>query len=285
MSVYYDTVKLVKAGSVVGDDKASSANTITTSDAFTTFGGKDELWGTTWTPAQVNATDFGCVISIASSGWGTDYTTHYLKVTDFDFAVPTSSTISGVKVEVEGKYTDGVSPTVSIDRVRMFVYYDAPEYTDVTSVENLLVAVARGNTTEVTDTTKMAIVDFSSDELDNGYIFTSGEDFGSPEADKIIRAIEIRTSKPLADGETITFYSSVDNTNNDSLESLTWTSRAVFAYGEDDKPKAFTPFTCKEVRWKILLDPLGTSTSTPGLVGYSILYEPVGPFKETYKSK
>lgn len=31
-------------------------------EAYVTFGGSTDLWGTTWTPAQINAKDFGVVI-------------------------------------------------------------------------------------------------------------------------------------------------------------------------------------------------------------------------------
>lgn len=50
------TLKMMKAGSVVGSNKAglgSSANGIWT------YGGPTDLWGTTWTPADINNATFG----------------------------------------------------------------------------------------------------------------------------------------------------------------------------------------------------------------------------------
>lgn len=56
------TVKLVRAGSVVGDNKAS-ATVWPGALGFEEYGGANDLWGTTFTPAQVNASDFGFVLS------------------------------------------------------------------------------------------------------------------------------------------------------------------------------------------------------------------------------
>lgn len=56
-------VRLVKAGTVVGDNKASGLAWPTT-DGTATYGGAADLWGTTWTAAEVKATNFGFVISV-----------------------------------------------------------------------------------------------------------------------------------------------------------------------------------------------------------------------------
>ncbi|MEK7113544.1 MAG: Ig-like domain-containing protein, partial [Patescibacteria group bacterium] len=65
-------VKLVKAGSVVGDNKALGANWPATGSggsryygiaSATVDGTSTDLWGTTWTPAEVNNSGFGVVIS------------------------------------------------------------------------------------------------------------------------------------------------------------------------------------------------------------------------------
>lgn len=54
-------VKLVKAGSIVGNNNGTDTDRSTTETEYT-FGGPADLWGTTWTDAQINATDFGCVL-------------------------------------------------------------------------------------------------------------------------------------------------------------------------------------------------------------------------------
>lgn len=53
---------LLKAGGIAGDDK-KSATTWPMSDGVRTYGGAADLWGTTWTPADVNHAGFGCAIA------------------------------------------------------------------------------------------------------------------------------------------------------------------------------------------------------------------------------
>lgn len=48
--------RLKKAGVLVGDDKITTASV---SSGVYSMGGATDLWGTTWTPAQVNAANFG----------------------------------------------------------------------------------------------------------------------------------------------------------------------------------------------------------------------------------
>lgn len=64
-------VRLVRDGTIVGDNKAI---TTTWSTAFTlvTYGGPTDLWGTTWTPADINDSDFGAVLSVNRTNNGTN---------------------------------------------------------------------------------------------------------------------------------------------------------------------------------------------------------------------
>ena len=52
------TVQLLKAGAAVGTNKASGT-TWGTSESTVTYGNATDLWGTTWTAAQVDAANFG----------------------------------------------------------------------------------------------------------------------------------------------------------------------------------------------------------------------------------
>jgi hypothetical protein len=55
-----DDVFLLKAGAPVGSDKASGTDyTTSTSDETMTYGGSSDLWGTTWTAEELNASNFG----------------------------------------------------------------------------------------------------------------------------------------------------------------------------------------------------------------------------------
>lgn len=62
-----NSIRLVKSGSAVGDDKASSANW-TGSDGYYTYGDTTDAWGTTWTSTEVNSPDFGLVFSARING-------------------------------------------------------------------------------------------------------------------------------------------------------------------------------------------------------------------------
>jgi len=52
------TVQLLKAGTAVGTNKAVASTWSTTSSTIT-YGSATDLWGTTWTAADLNATNFG----------------------------------------------------------------------------------------------------------------------------------------------------------------------------------------------------------------------------------
>lgn len=62
-------VKLVRGGSFVGNDKADTSTQWAGSPSEVEYGGASDLWGTTFTPAQVNASDFG--VGIAATVGGT----------------------------------------------------------------------------------------------------------------------------------------------------------------------------------------------------------------------
>jgi hypothetical protein len=62
-------VKLVKGGSVVGDNHASGTNWSLT-EAYYGYGGATDLWGTTFTPAEINNSGFGMVLSVENVGGG-----------------------------------------------------------------------------------------------------------------------------------------------------------------------------------------------------------------------
>lgn len=55
-------MRLVKAGAIGATDR-STATTYTTSDVIEAHGGATDLWGTTWTPADINAVNFGAAFA------------------------------------------------------------------------------------------------------------------------------------------------------------------------------------------------------------------------------
>ncbi|MES2342304.1 MAG: hypothetical protein V4597_11545 [Pseudomonadota bacterium] len=110
-------VSLVKGGTVSGSNLSTGATIpATDTDTYTSFGGTSNLWGLTLAVADVNASNFGWVASLAHAG----SITHYLQATGFGFTIPTGATINGVLAEVDWS---GGSGTHHVDHMRLTVYY------------------------------------------------------------------------------------------------------------------------------------------------------------------
>lgn len=76
-----DTVRLMKVQPTnVGSNKATSTN-LPTSDTIRTYGGAADLWGTTWTAAEINASTFGVRVGYTNSGGTTeDFYADFIRV-------------------------------------------------------------------------------------------------------------------------------------------------------------------------------------------------------------
>lgn len=83
------SVRMVKGGVIVGNNGATTTDWPTT-EAVEAHGGSADLWGTTWTPAEINAADFGVAVSATKPNSG------------------------------------GAAHTVSIDLVQITVHYTLP---------------------------------------------------------------------------------------------------------------------------------------------------------------
>lgn len=62
-STYDRSIRLCKAGSPVGDEKADTVTAWPLLDTVRVYGGTGDLWGTTWTPAEINASGFGAAVA------------------------------------------------------------------------------------------------------------------------------------------------------------------------------------------------------------------------------
>jgi hypothetical protein len=119
----FNSVRLVKGGVISGDNKATGS--ITTSDAYYSFGGAADKWGLSLTESDVEASNFGVVVSFNGTGNSPNYTTNYLEATNFGISVPSGATIDGVIVEVEAKFVTvgGQLYKAYVDHIQMKVYY------------------------------------------------------------------------------------------------------------------------------------------------------------------
>jgi|GEM_PF-5900655 len=87
-------VSLVKNNVVTGNNKSSLSNW-TGTDATSTYGGISDLWGSTWTPADINNANFGLVLSVGrTSGGDKQARVDHISLTVYyipDTIAPTSS--------------------------------------------------------------------------------------------------------------------------------------------------------------------------------------------------
>ncbi|MCX6223378.1 MAG: MBG domain-containing protein, partial [Bacteroidia bacterium] len=58
------TVSLLKGGAATGSNKAVTGSWSTTNTTVVNYGGTADLWGTSWTPAETNATNFGVTLAV-----------------------------------------------------------------------------------------------------------------------------------------------------------------------------------------------------------------------------
>jgi hypothetical protein len=83
-------LRLLKNGAVAG---AVRTATPTNSDAFMTFGGMSDLWGTTWTPNDVNNSTFGAAIaaSVANISQAYLFSVDFVQITVYGTGGPSVS--------------------------------------------------------------------------------------------------------------------------------------------------------------------------------------------------
>ncbi len=108
-------VSLLKTGAVAGDNKANTIDNwpaFGAANAAATYGGPADLWGTTWTPAEINATNFGVALSATNSSSTNNRTAgvDYISV-EVTYTIPTTLTVD----EATGIYggTANLSATLS----------------------------------------------------------------------------------------------------------------------------------------------------------------------------
>ncbi|CAK0770119.1 MSHA biogenesis protein MshQ [Gammaproteobacteria bacterium] len=87
-------MRLVKAG-VIGATDRSTTTVYTASDIVESHGGVTDLWGTTWTPADINNTNFGAVFSAAKgSGGNVNVKVDYIQIVVDYTVIPIVTTIN-----------------------------------------------------------------------------------------------------------------------------------------------------------------------------------------------
>jgi hypothetical protein len=62
-----NSVQLIKGGTVSGNNYAN-ASTWSTAESYYSYGGSADLWGTTWSPSDINSANFGIAFSASITG-------------------------------------------------------------------------------------------------------------------------------------------------------------------------------------------------------------------------
>ena len=66
---------------LVGTNKADTATDWPASMGIANYGGTTDLWGTTWTPTEINASTFAVFLSVQADAANTDIAVDYIQVT------------------------------------------------------------------------------------------------------------------------------------------------------------------------------------------------------------
>lgn len=127
---------LLKGGSTAGITDHATCCDWGASDSIRTYGSSSDLWGTTWTPADVNASNFGFRLKVDndSSSTRTAYVDH-VQITVYYAPAPQTS-IGTVDEPVLGAYVAGTctygsqsphAPCSSVDKVYAGTITQTPE--------------------------------------------------------------------------------------------------------------------------------------------------------------
>lgn len=130
-SVVDNVVSLVKADGSIGTTNKASAIVWDTTDTIATYGGQTDLWGETWSPADINNANFGAVLSAKV---GSVVIGNYLKGSGFGFAIPVTATILGIQLQIGRKrVAGGFSTEADVNYFKITVYAS-----DTTAGQNVI---------------------------------------------------------------------------------------------------------------------------------------------------
>ena len=117
-AVVDNRVRLVKAGTVQAGERADTVTPWPNSYGIKTYGGSTDLWGGSWTAADINSSGFGLAISgvITNGGYGFDSYAYvdYVQITVFYMTTGSVSTTpdavlyatQGAEIRTEGMYRE-----------------------------------------------------------------------------------------------------------------------------------------------------------------------------------
>jgi len=135
-------VQLIKGGSTSGDNKADTATNWPSSMTAKTYGGPTDLWGLSWSPSDINATNFGV------AEYGTNFTNNVQIAMDYISITVYYSVVTNVAVG-QATETDTAQP-IAIPLHRMV--NQALETDTAQAISPSLASVVTVGQAEETDT-------------------------------------------------------------------------------------------------------------------------------------
>lgn len=91
-------IKLIKNNAIQTTNKATLG---TSFGSPAVYGGTSDLWSDSWTPDDINSSQFGAAVAYQLNNGGVlGGVTSHLLATNFGFAIPTDATINGIQVKV-----------------------------------------------------------------------------------------------------------------------------------------------------------------------------------------
>lgn len=174
-SVSSQEVRVVREGVIEGDDKDDSASVFwATSDEIVDFGGVSDLWGLTWTVAQIQAANSGCAIVAANASGGVvaridhiQRTVHYTEAA----SPPTLSSIDPTTGTAAGNTLVTLTGTDFVDGAT--VTFDGQAATSVTFVNSTSITCRTPAHAAGAVDVVVTNPDLQSDSLVGGYTYTA----------------------------------------------------------------------------------------------------------------
>jgi len=95
------SVQLLKSSSIIGLARTASPSV---TNSFMTFGGPADLWGATWTPNDINQTNFGAAIvaSVINAAQTVTFSIDFVQITIYGLGGPTVALTTGTLVAQTG---------------------------------------------------------------------------------------------------------------------------------------------------------------------------------------
>ncbi len=176
LGVKDNTVKLVKSGSISGDNQADTDTAWPTTDGIKTYGSESDLWNVALTPADVNAADFGVVLSANHYNPGplTSYIDHITITINYTTNFPTvnfsSTSSSGSESAAAVNLTVSLSASSASDvSVEFSAGGTATAGSDYALTTTTPLTIPAGSTT---GNIALSVTDDSADESDETVIIT-----------------------------------------------------------------------------------------------------------------